>query len=444
MASKYVDEQHQRMFKNFGHQEYAINTKPTPQQSEVQAIPPSAQYATQWPRSDRPQQNKQQTPNFDGTKITNSHILFWHGPLSNWSTNALFSGKTALDLLLPRLVADRINHPSEQALSTRLLARHQFNCGEQFMMACKGWLFERDQIMEAQSQRFTDEAMEGLCRTVMGQPQPPSPSPSPAPPQDTKTSPRAESRSRSRSRSATRDTSPRAKSGSRSRSRSPSREPTPQKLSREPRVPAEHLAAIRKSTLVQVLQTSEPKYQKLLGRQSRNFDDRVWKPASKHVVVSACIARAENDNELRRLYNLAGNAVPQTQQQQNTNTNTNTQTRPGSPGRGRKRKSLDLTNNTAATTTTGSPGRGKKRASPDRDTTTDTTQNNDTTAQPPAKRIRTFVEGSPVDRIWGVGLNWKDAACDNERNWRGENRLGKCHDEAAKYVRENRIGVKMK
>jgi ribA/ribD-fused uncharacterized protein len=37
---------------------------------------------------------------------------------------------------------------------------------------------------------------------------------------------------------------------------------------------------------------------------------------------------------------------------------------------------------------------------------------------------RTFVEGSPKDTIWGVGLKWDDSRIDNPANWRGPNKLG--------------------
>ena len=36
-----------------------------------------------------------------------------------------------------------------------------------------------------------------------------------------------------------------------------------------------------------------------------------------------------------------------------------------------------------------------------------------------------IVEGSPYDKIWGVGLHYKDDKILNEKNWRGENLLGK-------------------
>ncbi len=57
-------------------------------------------------------------------------------------------------------------------------------------------------------------------------------------------------------------------------------------------------------------------------------------------------------------------------------------------------------------------------------------------------RKRRFVEGSPYDRIWGVGLLWNAREIDDERNWKGENRLGRCHDEACKIF--NRMEEKQK
>ena len=38
---------------------------------------------------------------------------------------------------------------------------------------------------------------------------------------------------------------------------------------------------------------------------------------------------------------------------------------------------------------------------------------------------KTFVEASPTDRIWGVGLAQDDPKIEDERNWRGQNLLGK-------------------
>lgn len=45
---------------------------------------------------------------------------------------------------------------------------------------------------------------------------------------------------------------------------------------------------------------------------------------------------------------------------------------------------------------------------------------------------RHFVEGSPYDRVWGTGLSWDDTRIEDKANWKGENRLGRCHDQACR------------
>lgn len=37
-----------------------------------------------------------------------------------------------------------------------------------------------------------------------------------------------------------------------------------------------------------------------------------------------------------------------------------------------------------------------------------------------------LVEGSPMDKIWGVGLRFDDPKILNEDNWKGQNKLGHC------------------
>lgn len=45
-----------------------------------------------------------------------------------------------------------------------------------------------------------------------------------------------------------------------------------------------------------------------------------------------------------------------------------------------------------------------------------------------------FVEASPVDRIWGVGLHQNDPLIDDEKNWKGQNLLGKVLDETREKI----------
>ena len=47
-----------------------------------------------------------------------------------------------------------------------------------------------------------------------------------------------------------------------------------------------------------------------------------------------------------------------------------------------------------------------------------------------------FVEGSPIDKIWGVGVNWCDPKIADEKNWKGQNLLGKTLDDVRKLLLE--------
>lgn len=39
-----------------------------------------------------------------------------------------------------------------------------------------------------------------------------------------------------------------------------------------------------------------------------------------------------------------------------------------------------------------------------------------------------FVEGSPYDTVWGIGIDWRDVRAEKEPFWKGQNLLGKVLD----------------
>ena len=47
-----------------------------------------------------------------------------------------------------------------------------------------------------------------------------------------------------------------------------------------------------------------------------------------------------------------------------------------------------------------------------------------------------FVEGSPDDKKWGVGMKYTDPAIDDESNWEGSNFLGQVLDEVRERLSE--------
>jgi ribA/ribD-fused uncharacterized protein len=231
------------------------------------------------------------------TRQNATHIFFWGGPLSNWHSGRNYSGKRTFELLLPKLAELDINHPPPEAFSSRLLLSVVFRCGEQWMMAMKGWLFERD--IELSEKLFPDggdgeQEFQQLRKEMLG--------------------------------------------------------------STRPSLNEKEKRAMYDSCLCKCLRSKSPKDQKSYGRRCRNFDIKVWDVASVPVVVACQIARAEADDELRRLYLQSGDKV--------------------------------------------------------------------------------FVEGSPTDTVWGVGIRWDHVSIENPSNWFGENRLGVCHGIACKAVRE--------
>ena len=53
-------------------------------------------------------------------------------------------------------------------------------------------------------------------------------------------------------------------------------------------------------------------------------------------------------------------------------------------------------------------------------------------------RDKHFVEASPIDTKWGIGLAEGNPLCENEANWKGRNLLGKCLDKVRDVIeREN-------
>lgn len=48
-----------------------------------------------------------------------------------------------------------------------------------------------------------------------------------------------------------------------------------------------------------------------------------------------------------------------------------------------------------------------------------------------------FVEGSPSDKKWGVGMRYTNPAIDDESNWEGSNLLGKVLDKVREQLQNN-------
>jgi ribA/ribD-fused uncharacterized protein len=82
-------------------------------------------------------------------KTTATHVFFWSGPLSNWHLGVRFAGARAYAETVRRLDALGIARPSDDALSSRLLRLASFSCGEQWMMATKCWLVDRNPVLDS-------------------------------------------------------------------------------------------------------------------------------------------------------------------------------------------------------------------------------------------------------------------------------------------------------
>lgn len=63
----------------------------------------------------------------------------------------------------------------------------------------------------------------------------------------------------------------------------------------------------------------------------------------------------------------------------------------------------------------------------------------------PKYQDKTFVEASPYDKVWGIGMSMDNPDADNESKWLGENLLGKCLTELKSlFTNTNKIGENIK
>lgn len=218
-----------------------------------------------------------------GMLATATHVYFFQGdtPFSNWYRGQPFSGEIAFREMIARLDALGVAHPSEKALSSRLLRTSTFFCGEQWMMAAKCWIMDRSPLM--------------LDETIY-----------------------------------------------------PSRKVMMDAL-------GNHLY---QTPLAQVLRTRDPREQKAIGRSLQYYNEQLWGAARVACVTAGTIARIDADPVVRKAF-------------------------------------LDVGD-------------------------------------------REFVEGSPFDRIWGVGLRYDDPRILDPRQWRGRNLLGESHRAAIEaWVTQN-------
>lgn len=220
-------------------------------------------------------------------RSTPTHVFFWSGPLSNWHLGRPFSGARAWEETIRRLDGLGIDRPSDAALSSRLLRTAVYSCGEQWMMACKAWLFDRRPEALDEDPTINAASRYAAIRAV----------------------------------------------------------PRPNRM----------------SALARILHTDDPKKQKELGSHRGpivGYDDVIWSRARVACVTGGTIARMENDPRALRTLLDTGDRI--------------------------------------------------------------------------------LVEGSPHDRIWGVGLRWDDPAIEDPTRWRGLNLLGVSHAEARPFLRSGR------
>lgn len=56
-------------------------------------------------------------------------------------------------------------------------------------------------------------------------------------------------------------------------------------------------------------------------------------------------------------------------------------------------------------------------------------QNNDLYKVLELYKDKQFVEGNPFDKVWSIGLDWRDERIGNPDEWQGQNLLGQVLDE---------------
>lgn len=220
-----------------------------------------------------------------------------------------FRGSSAMPFLLDELDKLGIPHPEPDSLAVKIMSEHRFRCGEQFMMACKAFLFELIDMPLAN--HSADLRLESSDKAVMAM------------------------------------------------------FPELIEFQRCDEGFQMEKDELKASNFYKVLLSRDAVQIKALGRQTPNFNEKIWTKASTPVVVAASLARAEADPALSNIYKSEWNSKEN-------------------------------------------------------------------------KPAHYFVEASPGDRTWGVGLGREDPKIADSRFWRGENRLGNCHNLASRLLNEKR------